>query len=204
MSDSEAIASLCARVGLPEPPGWKMFFDLVKSWNARTDLTAARTDVDLAEVLFLDAAHLIRARWLVPSTSLIDVGAGVGAPTIPLLLSEPTLAATLVEPRRIRAAFLRTAAGTLDMVSRLTVLERRLDPGRPDAPGSPFDVALSRATFAPEVWLRVGIELADEVWLFSARAEVEPAVGIELARELRYAVPSSGAPRAIFAYVRAS
>ncbi len=202
MNDREVIGALCARVGVAQPIGWKAYFDLVKSWNARTDLTSARTDVELAEVLFLDAAHLIQAGWLVPSVSLIDVGAGVGAPTIPLVVSEPTLTATLVEPRRIRAAFLRTASGTLDITSRLTVREQRIDPASPNVLGSPFDVALSRATFPPELWVRVGAALSAEVWVFSARAELKPPAEITLARKLSYTVPSSGAPRELFAYRR--
>jgi 16S rRNA G527 N7-methylase RsmG len=202
MNDAQAIVALCARVGVPQPMGWKVFFDVVKSWNARTDLTSARTDVELAEVLFLDAAHLIQAGWLAPSVSLLDVGAGAGAPTIPLVLFEPTLTATLVEPRRIRAAFLRIASGTLDIASRLTVREQRVDPVSPNVPGSPFDVALSRATFPPELWLRVGAALSTEVWVFSAEAEVKPPAELTLARKLSYTVPSSGAPRALFAYRR--
>lgn len=203
MSHTDAIDAICENIGVLAPKGWAVFFDLVKSWNARTDLTSARTDVELAEILFLDAAHLIGAEWILPSSSMVDVGAGVGAPAIPLLLSEPTLVSTLVEPRRIRAAFLRTASGALDIASRLTVSERRLDAERPTVPGSPFDIGLSRATFAPEAWLRIGAQLAAEVWVFvAARAEVEPPSPLRLVRKLTYTVPSSGAPRAVLAYRR--
>ena len=79
---------MCEAVGIPEPGGWGPFFDVVQAWDARTDLTSARTDTELAEILFLDAAQLIRAGWPEPSASLVDIGAGVGAPTIPILLSE--------------------------------------------------------------------------------------------------------------------
>lgn len=202
MSGGPAVRELCRLVGVSEPPGWKAFFDLAKSWNARTDLTSSRTDVELAEVLFLDAAHLVHAGWVPPSGSLLDVGAGVGAPTIPLLLFEPTLRGTLVEPRRIRAAFLRTASGVLDIASRLTVREQRLDPARPILPGTPFDIALSRATFAPESWLQIGAQLGAEVWAFTAGGEVQAPAGLRLERKLSYAVPSSGAPRAALAYRR--
>lgn len=200
MSDAQPIAALCAEVGVPEPKGWRAFHDLARSWSTRTDLTSARSDVELAEVLFLDAAQLIGAGWVPPSVSLLDVGAGVGAPTIPLLLFDPTLRAMLVEPRRIRAAFLRSTSGALGLPDRLTVHEQRLDLKRPRVPGSPFDVALSRATFAPEKWLRVGRVLATEVWVFTAGAAVPAPPNLRLERELRYEVPSSGAPRALFAY----
>lgn len=201
MSNAQhAIAALCAEVGVRQPEGWLVFHDLVRSWNERTDLTSARTDVELAEVLFLDAAHLIRAGWVHAEMTLVDVGAGVGAPTIPLVSCTRGLTAVLVEPRRIRAAFLRTASGALRIPDRLTVQEQRLDPARPRVPGAPFDVALSRATFAPETWLRIGATLATETWIFAAGHQVEGSTSLRLHRELRYQVPSSGAPRAIFAF----
>ncbi len=108
----------------------------------------------------------------------------------------------LVEPRRIRTAFLRTAVGSLGLGDRTTVLETRVDPKSPDVAGAPFDFALSRATFAPEEWRRIGAELAHEVWVLTAGAELDEAPGLEAARRLDYVVPSSGAPRAAIAYRR--
>jgi len=200
MSGAEAIRAVCEAAGMPEPGGWGAFFDVVQAWDARTDLTAARTDTELAEILFLDAAHVIRAGWPEPSASLLDIGAGVGAPTIPILLSDETLNGTLVEPRRIRMTFLRTAIGILEIAGRTTLLEQKIDPADPVVVGSPFRVALSRATFSPDEWLGIGAQLADEVWVLTAGAEEEAPRDLRLVRRLDYAVPSSGAPRSILAY----
>jgi 16S rRNA (guanine527-N7)-methyltransferase len=202
MSPADAIRALCETIGLREPPGWGAYFEVVQRWSARTDLTSACTDTSLAEILFLDAAQLIHGEWSEPSASLVDVGAGVGAPTIPILLADETLRGTLVEPRRIRAAFLRTAVGSLGLASRTRILEQRVDPKRPVIDGAPFGVALSRATFAPEDWLRIGARLAREVWVLTAGAEVSITGELRLARRLDYAVPSSRAPRSILAYRR--
>lgn len=202
MSSVEAVALLCAEVGLAEPPGWVAFFELVQSWDARTDLTSARSEVELAEVLFLDAAHLLQGGWTDGVRTLVDVGAGVGAPTIPLIIAQPSLRAVLVEPRRIRAAFLRTASGSLGLPSRLVVREQRLDPAKPTLPDAPFDVALSRATFGPDRWLEIGAQLANEIWVFAAGGEITPPPSLRLVRQVRYTVPSSGAPRALLAFRR--
>jgi 16S rRNA G527 N7-methylase RsmG len=202
MSGQDAIRAVCDAVGVSEPDGWGGYFDLVRAWGSRTDLTAARTDTELAEILFLDAAQVIRAGWCVPCSSLVDIGAGVGAPTIPILLSNETLRGTLVEPRRIRTAFLRTAVGTVGIAQRVTVLEQRIDPSDPRVDGAPFSMALSRATFSPEEWLPIGAQLADEVWVLTAGGNVASPAGLRLARRLDYQVPSSGAPRAILAYRR--
>ena len=200
MTAGSSISALCDRIGFAEPARWEAYFELAKSWAEKTDLTSARTDDELAEILFLDAAFVARAAWCREAASILDVGAGVGAPTIPLLLSEDTLQGTLVEPRRIRTTFLRTAAGSLDLSSRMRVLEQKVDPEDPSVEGAPFDIALSRATFAPSDWLRIGATLADEVWVLTAGTEPEASPEVALVRRLDYQVPTSGAPRAILAY----
>jgi 16S rRNA G527 N7-methylase RsmG len=202
MSAAGAIGRLCVQAGIAEPEGWITYFDIAQSWDARTDLTSARSDTDLAEILFLDAAQMIRGDWIEGSASLVDVGAGVGAPTIPILLADATLHATLVEPRRIRTTFLRTAAGVLGLSNRTTVLEQKVDPANPLVDGAPFEIALSRATFAPKDWLPIGARLAHEVWVLTAGTDVDPPPGLVLARRLDYRVPSSGAPRSILGYRR--
>lgn len=202
MSGQDAIRAVCDAVGMSQPDGWGAYFDLVRAWGSRTDLTAARTDTELAEILFLDAAQVIRAGWTAPSSSLVDIGAGVGAPTVPIVLSDQTLSGTLVEPRRIRTAFLRTAVGTVGIAPRATVLEQKIDPARPVVDGTPFSIAISRATFSPEEWLGIGAQLAEEVWVLTAGAEVQAPAGLRLDRRLDYEVPSSRAPRAILAYRR--
>ena len=200
MSGAAAIRMVCEEAGISEPVGWGAFFDVVKSWSARTDLTSARTDAELAEILFLDAAQVIRADWIEPSASLVDIGAGVGAPAIPILLSDETLRGTLVEPRRIRTAFLRTAAGTVGIVERTKMLEQKVDPTKPSVDGAPFSIALSRATFSPQEWLPIGARLAREVWALTAGADVADPGELHLVRRLNYTVPTSGAPRSILAY----
>jgi 16S rRNA G527 N7-methylase RsmG len=202
MSEKDAISQLCDTLGINAPHGWTGYFDLVKAWGAKTDLTSARTDAELAEILFLDAAMLIKAAWCPSGARLVDIGAGVGAPTIPILLSDETLSGVLVEPRRIRTAFLRTAAGSLDIAARTRALEQKIDPKNPTVPGAPFSIALSRATFAPDEWLQIGIQLAEEIWVLTARAEPEASGDSELVRRLDYRVPSSGAPRATLSYRR--
>jgi 16S rRNA G527 N7-methylase RsmG len=202
MSDGSAISAVCDAAGIPEARGWRSYFDLAKSWGSKTDLTSARTDAELAEILFVDAAFVIKAAWCPRGATLVDIGAGVGAPTIPILLADETLNAVLVEPRRIRTAFLRTAAGTLGIAARVTALEAKIDPEKPVVSGAPFQISLSRATFPPDQWLPIGAKLAEEVWALTAGVEPRAPAELHLARRLDYTVPSSGAPRAILAYRR--
>ena len=82
------------------------------------------------------------------------------------------------------------------------MLELKIDPSAPSVAGAPFTIALSRATFAPDDWLRIGAQLAEEVWVLTAGAEPQVHHDLQLVRRLDYQVPSSGAPRAILAYRR--
>jgi 16S rRNA (guanine527-N7)-methyltransferase len=162
-------------------------------------LTAARTDDELAEVLCADALVLAREDLVPPHARVVDVGSGAGAPAVPLAILREDLTFVLVEPLRKRVAFLRTAIGTLDLASRVRVLETRAERGS-EVPGGPFDVATSRATLAPGEWLALGAALAERVVVFTAREEPPPVPDDWISSNVVYSLPSSGAPRRITVY----
>jgi hypothetical protein len=84
----------------------------------------------------------------------------------------------------------------------MRVHETRLDLDRPQAFGE-FDLACSRATFAPERWLEVGLRLAPRVLVMTASsAPPAPPSGITRGAERDYALPFSGAPRHAAVYLR--
>lgn len=178
------------------------FTALVRQWSRKTDLVRVRGPEALAELLFLDALQLAAA--IPEGLSVLDVGAGAGAPGVPLALLRPDLKPTLLEPRRRRVTFIRLAAGSLDLGERLRVREDRLEaPPAPELRG--FGLAYSRATFAPAEWLERGRALAPRVTLLLAREDPpDPAPGEVVASVRRYAVPSTGAPRRIVTYLRQS
>ncbi len=181
------------------------YAELVESWNRRIDLTAARDARTLVEVLVADALVLCDEALVPRDARIVDVGSGAGAPIVPLLVLRPDARATLVEPLRKRVAFLRTVIGALDIAGRARVVEGRIDPRAPRVDGSPFDVALSRATFAPREWLDVGRSLAGSTLVLVAREPLPgPADGSSPLAERAYAIPSTGAPRAIGRFGRAA
>lgn len=202
--DAELLDALARELGAEIDPGARMrllrYAELVAQWSRKTDLVSARDARSLAEVSFLDALVLARPDVVPEGASVVDVGAGAGAPTLPLALLRPDVRVTLVEPRRRRVTFVRVAIGTLDLPDRAVVVERQVDPGDPEASlsGGPFHVALSRATFEPAEWQLIGLRLAPRVLVLTAAAE--PPAPPEGARRValhRYRVPSSGAPRVV-------
>jgi 16S rRNA (guanine(527)-N(7))-methyltransferase RsmG len=136
------------------------YAQLLLRWNARINLTAARSIDVLISEHYPDAFAL--ARRLDGAARLIDVGSGGGLPAIPLALLRPALTVALVEPIAKKAAFLRTAARELGVGDRVSVHgtrgEKIADAIVAD-PGRAFDVAISRATLAPEKWLALGLRL---------------------------------------------
>ncbi|HKU42013.1 MAG TPA: RsmG family class I SAM-dependent methyltransferase [Polyangiales bacterium] len=174
------------------------FLELVTTWNAKLDLTAARETQQLVEVMLWDSFVLAGGDVIAAESRCVDVGSGAGAPALPFALLRADVKLTLVESLRKRVAFLRTAVGALGLVGRVVVVERKLDVAAPDVAGAPFDVAMSRATFAPELWLRVGMKLAPSVVVMLAGQDA-PEGRVE--KSVEYALPN-GAPRRLVVYAR--
>jgi 16S rRNA (guanine527-N7)-methyltransferase len=191
-----------------EPLGQYVAF--VDAWNRKLNLTGARTPQALAEVLLADALVLSAEEFVPNGARVLDVGSGAGAPIVPLLLLRADVQALCLEPLGKRATFLRTVSGRLGLHTRMRVQEARLDLARPEIaePGSPAavfaaDLACSRATFAPELWLPAALQLAPRALVLTASAEppVAPRPA-QLTAQRAYALPFSSAPRHAAAYAR--
>jgi 16S rRNA (guanine527-N7)-methyltransferase len=178
----------------------RRLLDLVVVWNDRIDLTGARDRAELVDLFLADALVLAAGNTALPETaSWVDVGSGAGAPGLVLQLLRPELELTLVEPRAKRIAFLRTAIGTLGLPSQLVS-------GRSDTlpPGS-VDIAVSRATFAPEIWLAEGARLARQsVWVLLARGADPSLPGWQLGHAVDYTWPLTGVARRALCFSRAA
>jgi 16S rRNA (guanine527-N7)-methyltransferase len=92
-----------------------LYFDLLSRWNRKINLTALNDQDEAIDRLLLEP--LAAARYLPPTPGrLMDVGSGGGSPAIPLKLSAPHLRLTMVEAKARKAAFLREAVRTLDLM----------------------------------------------------------------------------------------
>lgn len=163
---------------------------LVESWNRRIDLTAARDERELVDLMLADA--LVLAAHVPEGARVVDVGSGAGAPGLGLALARPDLDVTLVEPLAKRATFLRTTVGSLAV--RGVTVRRARGEELADA-GARFDVACSRATLAPREWATLGLALAPEVWVLLAKGELPEVEGARLELELPYEWPLTGMAR---------
>jgi 16S rRNA (guanine527-N7)-methyltransferase len=167
------------------------WLELLKTWNRKLDLTAAKKDGDLIDVMLTDA--FVLAKHLPNEAKVIDVGSGAGAPGLPLAIARPDLKMTLAEPLTKRVSFLRTAIAA---VERPDVIVKRVR--SEELEHEAWDVAISRATFSPDEWLDVGTDLAKnggDIWILAAKDELPIQPKTSLIETFEYNWPNSGHPR---------
>ena len=151
------------------------FASLLRRENDRQNLVSKTSLETLWQRHILDSAQLIRfaepgaRHWL-------DLGTGAGFPGLMVPLFHPA-DVVLVESRRLRADFLRTAASTLGVAERVEILCARLE----TVPARGFDVISARA-FAPLpklLDLATRFSTPETVWILpkgrNAKSELEEA-----------------------------
>ena len=137
--------------------GLVAYTQLLCRHGARTNLVGTTDPVRVLDEMVIDSAALAS---LLPSAGrLVDIGTGAGLPGLPLLLVLERWSGVLVEPRQRRAFFLRTARRAV-CPTRCEVLRGRLEAGRivgvedgAPSPEAGFDLAVSKAVFAPGEWV---------------------------------------------------
>jgi len=106
-------------------------------WRRRTNLTGPLSGEDLV-------AHSLESAFgrqlIVHGARVLDIGSGAGLPGIPLAIVDPSLSMTLLEPRSLRADFLRHALRSVP-VRNADVIAERVE----KFSGHRYDVATIRA-----------------------------------------------------------
>jgi 16S rRNA (guanine527-N7)-methyltransferase len=174
------------------------WLERLTEWNARIDLTAARTPEELVDLMLADA--LVLGPGFAEGARLVDVGSGAGAPGLAVALLRPDLRVTLVEPLGKRASFLRTVVGATGRTD--VAIERKR--GEALAGRRAWDVALSRATLAPAEWLDLGLTLVapgGHVWVLVASEEPPVSARAVLEEDRRYVWPLTGVQRRALRYL---
>jgi len=135
------------------------FLELLQKWGRTLRLTADPSPAVLVERHLPDALVLTRMLSNLPVNpkTAIDVGSGAGLPALPLAILTPEIHYTLVESRSRRCSFLQTAVHKLGLDNCRVVNGRIEQVSLPQA-----DLALSKATFPPPIWLETAARLVHE------------------------------------------
>jgi 16S rRNA (guanine(527)-N(7))-methyltransferase RsmG len=92
-------------------------------WRRRTNLTGPMSSEDLVS----HGLESVFGEKLIPhGARVLDIGSGAGLPGIPLAITRPDIAMTLLEPRSKRAVFLQQVVRSVPVLNA-RVLEERIE-----------------------------------------------------------------------------
>lgn len=166
---------------------------LLNRWNARMNLTAL-DDPDSAVDRLIVEPVLAAAAIDADAQSLVDVGSGGGSPAIPLKISRPDLALTMVEVKTRKSVFLREVVRHLGLTGCLVETARFEQVlTKPSLYGA-VDVVSVRAVRAEVEQLRLFGEVlrpgGQQLWFLSGSQSI-PLVPAPLAVEREFPLVES-------------
>ena len=143
------IKACLIRNGIPFPedlPGkLYTYFNLLKEWNSRMDLTAVTDDEEMLDKHFIDSLTVLKTGILPETGKMIDVGTGAGFPGMVLAMACPKLSVTLLDAQQKRLAFLEHVARETDTPNAGMIHARAEDCARKPELREQFDFAVARA-----------------------------------------------------------
>jgi 16S rRNA (guanine527-N7)-methyltransferase len=114
------------------------YLDLLVKWNRVYNLTAIRDEAKLVSHHVLDSLAVVNH---LPDGNVLDVGSGAGLPGIPIAISCPGRAVTLLDSNHKKGAFLKQAIAELGLATT-RVVSVRVEAYRPS---ERFRTVISRA-----------------------------------------------------------
>jgi 16S rRNA (guanine527-N7)-methyltransferase len=171
--------------------------ELIK-WNQKINLTAITDPGEIALKHFLDS--VAPARWIPPSSSLLDIGSGGGFPGIPLKVLIPSIAVTLIDGSRKKISFLKHSIRTLGL-KNIDARQVRAEEMAEDADAaSRFDVIISRALSSLAAFVKLALPLlADRGMIIALKGEIAQQNVAELQSTVLEKLPASTGEPAAFA-----
>ena len=169
---------------------FKKYFELLVEWNEKMNLTAI---TDLEGVYLKHFYDSISASFYFDFskvTSVCDVGAGAGFPSIPIKICFPHLQITIVDSLNKRLTFLNHLTNELQLENMNFVHARAEEFGQNAAYREKFDVVTARAVARLSVLSELCIPLAKEGGYFVA---LKAAAGAEEMKDAGKAISTLGA-----------
>ncbi|MFT6395569.1 MAG: 16S rRNA (guanine527-N7)-methyltransferase [Bradymonadia bacterium] len=137
--------------------GLALFCELLAFHGKRSNLVGTQDLSRISDEIVVDSVRLCALVKRQEGT-LVDIGAGAGIPVIPILIAMPGWTGVAVEPREKRRAFMMLARRKLGLRERLEIVSGRLEEdGTLSGEASSdrrFDLAVTKAVFAPTEWAR--------------------------------------------------
>lgn len=136
-----------------------LYFEELKKWNAKVNLTGITDDKEIIIKHFLDSLSFLKGFSPIEGIKIIDVGTGAGFPGIPLKIYSPRINLTLIEASEKKCVFLHHICRLMEFQDvnivndRLEDIKNNLDFVRQ------FNVFLSRAVADVDEMIKHGATL---------------------------------------------
>lgn len=169
---------------------FRKYFELLVEWNEKMNLTAI---TDLEGVYLKHFYDSISASFyfdFTKVTTVCDVGAGAGFPSIPIKICFPHLEITIVDSLNKRITFLNHLTNELNLDHMSFVHARAEEFGQNANYREQFDVVTARAVARLSVLSELCIPLAKEGGYFVA---LKAAAGAEEMKDAAKAITTLGA-----------
>ncbi len=120
------------------------YYELLKEWNERMNLTAITDPEGVAVKHFADSLSLLNCVDIEQNAKIIDIGTGAGFPGLVLKIARPDIQLTLLDSLNKRLLFLEETASRLEL--EVELLHSRAEDGAKKAElRENFDFAVARA-----------------------------------------------------------
>ena len=132
------------------------YLTILNKWSASVNLVGTRDPDEVARLHVTDSLALLP--HLGVAQHVVDVGSGAGLPGAALAIARPDLKITSLEPIHKKHAFLAAVRREIGLPG-FTAIAERDEQHRAAADFRPYDLAVSRATWALPEWLVRGARL---------------------------------------------
>ncbi|MEK4630494.1 MAG: 16S rRNA (guanine(527)-N(7))-methyltransferase RsmG [Solibacillus sp.] len=169
---------------------FKKYFELLVEWNEKMNLTAITDFEGVYLKHFYDSISASFYFDFTKVTTVCDVGAGAGFPSIPIKICFPHLKITIVDSLNKRITFLNHLTNELQLDHMTFVHARAEEFGQNATYREQFDVVTARAVARLSVLSELCIPLAKEGGYFVA---LKAAAGAEEMKDAAKAITTLGA-----------
>ncbi len=126
---------------------YNIYYQLLIEWNKKVNLTAITDPEEVYLKHFFDSMMPLWVDDLdMNDKRLIDIGAGAGFPSLPMLIANPTMQVTIVDSLKKRINFLEILIEELNLANQVSLIHGRAeDLGQDKEYRGQFDIATARA-----------------------------------------------------------
>ncbi len=136
-----------------------LYFEELKKWNEKVNLTGIIDDKEIIIKHFLDSLSFLKGFSPIEGIRIIDIGTGAGFPGIPLKIHSPRINLTLMEASQKKCVFLHHICRLMELQD-VNIVNERLENVKNNLDFvKQFNVFLSRAVADVDEMIKHGAPL---------------------------------------------